>query len=256
MLRCFIVLCSVLSLPVLADDLGEQLLAAVRKGDAAAVKALLAKGADANAKSPYGATGLFFAADRGNAEVARILLDHGADPNVKDTFYGATAMTWALQKKHVEVIKVLLAKGADGEPVLMAGVNQGNAELVKAALAGSGLKSDTLSSALAVATRNNRSEIVELLKKAGAVPFVEFPVDPATLQSYAGSYKGEQFDVKFEVVDGKLTGGPPGQKLVLRPVSRNTFKTDTMPATLVFEGTTLIIKVGSDAITLKKVEAK
>ena len=47
---------------VLADP-GEDLLAAVRKSDAERVKAL-AQGADVNAKSPYGATGLFFAADR------------------------------------------------------------------------------------------------------------------------------------------------------------------------------------------------
>ncbi len=43
-------------------DLGEDFLAAVRKGDAECVKALLAQGADVNAKSPYGATGGFFPA--------------------------------------------------------------------------------------------------------------------------------------------------------------------------------------------------
>jgi ankyrin repeat protein len=42
-----------------AADLGEDLLAAVRKGDIAAVRGLLDKGANVNAKSPYGATPLF-----------------------------------------------------------------------------------------------------------------------------------------------------------------------------------------------------
>src|SRR5690348_3707508 len=120
-------------LPCLAD-LGEDLLAAVRKGDTARVKALLAQGADVNAKSPYGATGLFFAADRGNMEIIKILLDHGADVNVKDTFYGATALTWAAEKERVEIIKLLLAKGATAgaDDVLTGGVEQGNAEMVKA----------------------------------------------------------------------------------------------------------------------------
>ena len=72
---------------------------AVRKGDAAAVTALLDKGADVNAKFRYGATALFKAAERGNTEVVKVLLARGADVTVKDTFYGATAMTWALDEQ-------------------------------------------------------------------------------------------------------------------------------------------------------------
>ncbi len=63
-----------------ASDANEDLLAAVRKQDVPAVKALLDKGANVNAKSPYGATPLFFAADRGNLEIIKILLDRGAAP--------------------------------------------------------------------------------------------------------------------------------------------------------------------------------
>jgi len=100
-------------------DLGEDLLAAVRKGDAERVKAVLAQGADVNAKSPYGATGLFFAADRGNIEIIRILLDHGANVNVKDTFYGATALTWATQKERWDVIKLLLKAGSPDQAAQM-----------------------------------------------------------------------------------------------------------------------------------------
>ncbi len=74
-----------------AADSSEDLLAAVRKGDLAAVKAFLDNGANVNAKSPYGATPLFFAADRGNIEMVKLLLQRGADVDVKDTVYGATA---------------------------------------------------------------------------------------------------------------------------------------------------------------------
>jgi ankyrin repeat protein len=174
------------------QDLNDQLFEAARKGDAAAVTALLDKGAEVNAKFRYGTTALFKAAERGNLEVVKVLLARGAEVNVKDTFYGATAMTWALQNKHVEVVRVLMEKSPDsaGE-VLMTGVQDGNLEFVRIALERGGLKPDTLTSALAAATAgdNKNDAIAELLKKAGAVPPPEVPL--ATLQSYVGNYKGD-----------------------------------------------------------------
>src|SRR5678816_3179657 len=93
--------------------LNDQLYEAVRKGDAAAVTAVLDKGADVNAKFRYGATALFKAAERGHTEVAKVLIDRGADVNVKDTFYGATAMSWALDNKHTAVVRLILEKSTD-----------------------------------------------------------------------------------------------------------------------------------------------
>ena len=82
-------------LGICAQNLNEELITAARKSNVEAVKTLLAKGADVNAKTEYGATPLFFACDRGNAEVVKLLLDAGADPNVHDTFYKATPTIWA-----------------------------------------------------------------------------------------------------------------------------------------------------------------
>ena len=59
--------------------LNDQLFEAVRKGDAAAVTALLDKGADVNAKFRYGQTALFKAVERGHTNVVKVLLDRGAD---------------------------------------------------------------------------------------------------------------------------------------------------------------------------------
>src|SRR6185503_13995583 len=92
------------------QELNDQLFEAARKGDAAAVTALLDKGADVNAKFRYGTTALFKASERGNVEVVKVLLARGADVSVKDTFYSATAMTWALQNKHLEVVRALIEK--------------------------------------------------------------------------------------------------------------------------------------------------
>jgi ankyrin repeat protein len=122
-------------LTLLSDDLGDELLAAARKSDVEAVRALLAKGADVNAKTSYGQTPLFFACDRGNLRIVTMLLDKGANVNAKDTFYNTTALTWAAMKKRIDVVKLLLDKGAeDVEGALMYGVGEGNADICESGL--------------------------------------------------------------------------------------------------------------------------
>src|SRR5262245_59854886 len=95
----------ILSSSAVSQELSESLWSAARKGDAAAVKVLLAKGADVNAKAAYGATALSFASDKGRVEVVKVLLAHKAELNVKDTFYNATPLTWAISKQHGAVAK-------------------------------------------------------------------------------------------------------------------------------------------------------
>ncbi|HLO00138.1 MAG TPA: ankyrin repeat domain-containing protein [Pyrinomonadaceae bacterium] len=230
--------------PALAQDpkqeLNDQLFEAARKGDAAAVAALLDKGADVNAKFRYGTTALFKAAERGNIEVVKVLLARGADVSVKDTFYGATAMTWALDNDHVEVVRALLEKSPDsaGE-VLLTGVREGKVEFVRAALDRGGLKAETLTSALASAMTGDskNDEISALLKKAGAVPPPE--VDAATLQSYVGKYKGEPGpEVSITLTENRLFAVVTGQRpFALIAVDTTTFR----PAA--FDGITITFKI-------------
>ena len=68
-----------------ADD--SPLFEAVKKGDKATVEALLAKGADVNAKDEYGDTPLHKAETFGHKDLAGLLLAKGADVNAK-TKYG------------------------------------------------------------------------------------------------------------------------------------------------------------------------
>jgi ankyrin repeat protein len=107
---------------------------AVRSGDAALVKLLLASGAEANVRAPHyyrvnnvisgpeiwhepperpeaGETPLHLAAEEGHAEVARMLIAKGADQNIKDES-GQTPLYRACDKRHLGVVKLLLAKGA------------------------------------------------------------------------------------------------------------------------------------------------
>jgi hypothetical protein len=226
------------------QELNDQLFEAVRKGDAAAVTAALDKGADVNAKFRYGATALFKAAERGNADVTKILLDRGADVNVKDTFYQATAMTWALDGKHVSVVKLLLAKsGDDVEDVLLTGTREGNQELVQVALDKGGLKAETLTVALAVATDEKNTAISEMLTKAGAKPPVQ--VDTATLQSYAGKYKGDPGpEATVTVSEGKLmVAGFTRQPQPLMALDNTTFRP------IAFGGITLTFNVEAGKVT-------
>jgi hypothetical protein len=208
------------------QELNDQLYEAVRKGDAAAVTSLLDRGADVNAKFRYGATALFKAAERGNMEIATILIERGADVKVKDTFYNATALTWALDGNHLNVVRLLLQKGAEGvDNILMRGIRGGNEELVKIAVEAGGVKPENLTAALAVASGDQKqATIVEMLKKAGATPPLE--VDPATLQSYAGKYKGETGpEATFSVKDGKFfVAGFTRELQPLMALDKTTFR--------------------------------
>lgn len=243
-------------------QLNDQLWEATRGGDAAAVTALLDKGADVNAKFRYGTTALFKAAERGHVAVVRVLIDRGADVSVKDTFYGATAMTWALNNKHVEVVRALLEKDpARGSEVLMSGVREGSPDLVRLALEKGGLKAETLTSALAAAMSDKEKiEIADMLKKAGAIPPLE--VDAATLQTYVGRYKAEQGpEIVFSLQDGKLLANPAGQRsLAMLALDKTTFKPvafDAITVTFATEGnkvTGFTLKQGPTTTAYKKVE--
>ena len=245
------------------QELNDQLFEAVRKGDVAAVTAALDHGADVNAKFRYGTTALFKAAERGYAEVAKVLLDRGADVKVKDTFYGTTAITWALDGKHVEVVKLLLQKDkSDVDDVLMAGVRESNADLVKVALDAGGATAPTLTAALALSSTDEKNAaITEMLKKAGAQPPLE--VDAATLQTYTGTYRGDPGpEITVSVKDGKLFATLGRDAYQMMALDKTTFRP------IAFGGVTIVfvseagkitgatLKDGRGATQLKRVEPK
>ena len=214
-----------------AQDLNEDLLAAVRKSNVAAVRELLGKGADVNAKTSYGQTPLFFAADRGNVEIIQLLLDKGADVNAKDTFYKSTALSWAAMKGNVEAVRLLLAKGAqDVSGVLMAGVERGKPELVKAALETGKLTAADLSNGLSAAERQKKPEIAAILKEAGAKPRPEAKaqVAPEILATYAGKYVGgrggTEMEIEVRAEGGKLSVSFGSNSLTLAAIDNTHFR--------------------------------
>ena len=232
--------------PAPSQSLNDQMWEAVRKGDAAAVTALLDKGADVNAKFRYGSTALFKAAERGHTEVVKVLLARGADVKVRDTFYQATALTWALQNDHFETVRAIVEKDRESvDEVLLTGIRSNEMALVRIALDTGGAKPATLTAALASATSAEKvnDEVVELLKKAGAVPPLE--VDAPTLDTYVGKYKSEQgTEITVSRNEKKfiatVTGQPP---IVLMATDKVTFKP------VAFDGVIVTFKSQADKVT-------
>ena len=88
----------------------EPLFQAIQKSDTAAVKRLLDRGLDANARDADGTPALMAAVLYADATCVKLLLDHGADPNAADK-PGATALMWAVPD--IAKVKLLVASGAD-----------------------------------------------------------------------------------------------------------------------------------------------
>jgi outer membrane protein assembly factor BamB len=229
--------------PAAADD-KDALWEAARNGDSRTVDALLAKGVDVNAKTPYGVTALYFAASRGHADVVAVLLKHKADVHVKDTFYDATPLFWAAYEGHGKVVEALLAAGAQGADtgVLIAAM-RGHADAVRVFLDKSKLLPGALHAALAVVPDDQKA-VKDMLTKAGAksitLPKFSF-FGSSKLADFAGTYKNADGpEITIAVEKGKLTlqrGG--AQAMPLKAINDSSFQligNDTMTFAFVRAG--------------------
>jgi uncharacterized protein len=93
-------------------DLDKDLFRAIESKEAAKVKELLDRGADANAHTSNGYTALMGAAFRGDASSVEALLAKGATVDAKESEIGQTALIAAANAGHTNVVKILLDKGA------------------------------------------------------------------------------------------------------------------------------------------------
>jgi ankyrin repeat protein len=81
-----------------------------KRGQAAAVRWLLAHGADPNARWAHWdaeVTALHLAVLANHPEVARVLLDGGADPSIKDSKHDSDARGWAEFFQRAEMMQIL-----------------------------------------------------------------------------------------------------------------------------------------------------
>lgn len=214
-----------------ADSLNDQLLSAARRGDLPAIKRLLDKGADVNAKTLHGVSALCFAAGNGHLETVRLLLERGADLNQKDPVYGMDALGWAAYRDQIAVVKMLLPRMPAGRSVaiLNVGVSKLNLDLVRVALAAGGVSPAALSFALGEAIRLGADDVAGVLRKAGAVPPPrgDFAVEQQILQQYVGLYRNEKMDLdlRLTLTAGVLSGLFSSQEaFTLGAINRTTFR--------------------------------
>ena len=106
------------------------LMYAAAVGSTDAVKALLAKGADARMKNSFDATPLMWGIT--NLEKVRLLVDAGADVNARSKQGMTPLLIAANNAGSTEIVRFLLSKGAKVEgTVLIGAANSGDLELVR-----------------------------------------------------------------------------------------------------------------------------
>ena len=127
-------------LPTTVAAQGDRLVDLARRQDRAAVRALVASGADVNVAQADGATALHWAAHWDDVEMAALLLRAGARVDAANDF-GVTPLLLASGNGRPAMIALLLEAGADanaaaasGEVPLMAAARTGNLEVVDALL--------------------------------------------------------------------------------------------------------------------------
>ncbi len=164
-----------------ADDAND-LVRAVFRDDVAALRALLEKGVDVNAKCyHHGATALWAASVGSHPDIIKVLLASGADVNTKNTD-GVTALYVAAQNGHLENVKLLLESKADvnvkrktdGTTTLWIAAHNGQLNIVKLLLESKADVNAKASKAgkdytsLSIAKEMGHTQIIKILKEYGA----------------------------------------------------------------------------------------
>lgn len=150
---------------------------AIAHGDVAAVRALVARGEDANGRDREGRTAMINAAWRGDSTIVESLLEMGADPDIVDN-EGRTSIMWAAGNGYPNVVERLIKAGVElnlkdkeGRTAVTSAALNGQTEVVKALIAGKAnldIRDDRGKTALDYAIRQNYPDIVQALEKAGA----------------------------------------------------------------------------------------
>ena len=154
------------------------LVAAARRSDHQAVRALLAAGADANVTYGDGTTALHWAAHRDAHAMVTDLLAAGADVDAGDD-HGVTPLALACLNGNRPVVETLLAAGADanaarsnGETPLMTAARVGSLDVVRSLLAAgadpNAAEATLGQTALMLAVAENHTPVARLLLEIGA----------------------------------------------------------------------------------------
>ncbi len=163
-------------------DMDVALRMAAERNDAAAFQALLARGADVNARDAQQDSAFLIAARNGHAALVQAALAAGADLKSLNR-YGSTALMGPAYRGHVDTVRVLLGTAMDVhhvnhlgwtallEAIVLGSDSPAHREIVRLLVAGG---SDVNArdregvSALQHARRRGQAEVVRMLQAAGA----------------------------------------------------------------------------------------
>jgi ankyrin repeat protein len=156
-----------------------RLVEAVKQGDRAAVRSLLAESVDVNAPQGDGATALAWAAHRNDLEAAELLIRAGADANIAND-YGVTPLSLACTNGNAAMVAKLIEARANpnaaqlsGETELMTCARSGSVDAVKSLLARGGVDVNATEknrgqTALMWAVAAKHAEVARVLIEHGA----------------------------------------------------------------------------------------
>ena len=170
-------LLALLSVAVVAAA-NDELVNAARAQDAAAVRTLLERGADADTRAPDGATALAWAAHWDDLSIANLLVQAGADVDASNDL-GVGPLFLACENGSTAMAELLLRAKADanarrlnGQTALMMCAREGNVNAVKALLtydaSVNAVEPQREQTALMWAADQDHVDVVQALLQAGA----------------------------------------------------------------------------------------
>lgn len=179
-MRNFLIVFFIFSFTIHAIESNEQeILEAVRDGDVASLKKLLKPKTKLDFVNSREMTPLMIASADNNLEIVKMLVEAGANINQKNKENGKTALMYAAALGYLEVCEYLLnqkqilinAKDKEGKTALMHAVANARIDVVKLLIdkkANVNARTNTEESALNIAMKLGKTELVKLLKENGA----------------------------------------------------------------------------------------
>jgi len=141
---------------------------AVRDGETTSARSLIKQSGDVDAQDVYGWSALTYAARRGDVALVVALANKGADLNHQSED-GLTPLMYATNEGYVDVVRVLLGRGANPNAVSTSGATALSLAQVRNNQPQSTARQEAKTIIVSQDQRRDYADIVELLKKAGAI---------------------------------------------------------------------------------------